>query len=115
MMPYDNRCPDCGSYLDPGEVCECKKTAPSVAADGAEAEKSVSTYKIAEKSELVNIKEDDMGGLTCDLCGAAIRPGDKYTRLVDESYCAYCLEQMTLQELLRSLGFSLLTAGEDEQ
>lgn len=113
MMPYYTRCPDCGSYLDPGETCECKKPAPSAATDGAEPEKSVSTYKIAEKTELV--KEDDMGGLTCDLCGAAIRPGDKYTRLVDESYCAYCLEQMTLQELLRSLGFSLLTAGEDEQ
>lgn len=56
-MPYDNRCPDCGSYLDPGETCECKKPAPSAATDGAEPEKSVSTYKIAEKSELVNIKE----------------------------------------------------------
>lgn len=20
---YDNRCPDCGAYLDPNEVCDC--------------------------------------------------------------------------------------------
>lgn len=22
---YDNRCKDCGAYLDPGEKCDCKK------------------------------------------------------------------------------------------
>ena len=53
MMPYDNRCPDCGSYLDPGEVCECKKTAPSVAADGAEPEECISTNILADRAKSV--------------------------------------------------------------
>ena len=24
-MPYNNRCPDCGAFLDYGEKCECVK------------------------------------------------------------------------------------------
>ena len=29
---YDNRCPDCGAYLDPCERCDCaEKAAPGVA------------------------------------------------------------------------------------
>lgn len=24
-MPYNNRCPDCGAYLDCGEKCECRE------------------------------------------------------------------------------------------
>ena len=24
-MPYNNRCPDCGAFLDYGEKCECRE------------------------------------------------------------------------------------------
>ena len=24
-MPYNNRCPDCGAYLDCGEKCDCRE------------------------------------------------------------------------------------------
>lgn len=22
---YDNRCPDCGAFLDPNEICDCQE------------------------------------------------------------------------------------------
>ena len=31
-MPYYHECPDCGVFLDPGEICDCrriKEAAPS--------------------------------------------------------------------------------------
>ncbi len=31
-MGYARQCPECGAYLDPGEVCDCtKKAAPDAA------------------------------------------------------------------------------------
>ena len=29
-MAYSNRCPYCGAYLDPGEVCDCQKVVNKV-------------------------------------------------------------------------------------
>lgn len=34
-MPYYKTCQLCGANLDPGERCDCKESAPSVAADEA--------------------------------------------------------------------------------
>lgn len=41
---YAYICPDCGAYLDPGEVCDCRyeeKAVPGVGAPGTTAESRI--------------------------------------------------------------------------
>lgn len=44
MMAYARRCPFCGAYLDPCEICDCqteeKNTAPGIATSGGGAQKN---------------------------------------------------------------------------
>ena len=56
-MPYYHECPDCGVFLDPGEICDChrnKNAAVIVAATTtAEAKAPYTTTKIAQRKENV--------------------------------------------------------------
>lgn len=60
-MGYPRRCPICGAYLDPEEICDCKeKAAPVLATPRAAREKSTSN-SLPFGSLLVN-RETRKGG-----------------------------------------------------
>lgn len=51
-MSYYKVCPYCGSNLDPGEVCDCKKEAAASAAntDNGKVERGLHTHFSASKN-----------------------------------------------------------------
>lgn len=56
-MPYYHECPDCGVFLDPGEICDCRKnavvTGATATAARSEAKASHTTNKITPRKEKV--------------------------------------------------------------
>lgn len=47
----------------------------------------------------------------CDRCGEPIVPGDKFIKEPDgDILCEYCLDNMTVTDLLKELGIDLETA-----
>lgn len=48
---YARRCPDCGSYLDPGERCDCKEKAASGGANTGSGKGKISVYYFNERKE----------------------------------------------------------------
>ena len=56
-MPYYHECPDCGVFLDPGEICDCrrdKNAAPSAdTLTTAKGKDPYTTNKISQSKENV--------------------------------------------------------------
>lgn len=48
------RCPDCGAYLDPGEICDCREKAAPELEPLEAAQVNDFTRSITEKNEYVN-------------------------------------------------------------
>lgn len=47
----------------------------------------------------------------CDRCGEPITPGDKFIEEPDgDKVCEYCLDNMTVTDLLKELGIDVQTA-----
>lgn len=58
-MAYARRCPVCGAYLDPCEVCDCQTEEKEAAAPGDATSESgtekISTHTVHHKEEKVNV------------------------------------------------------------
>lgn len=50
---------------------------------------------------------------TCSCCEGDIEVGDEYAEIGDEYYCVYCLDEMSMKELVELFGGTWRTAGED--
>lgn len=50
------RCPDCGAYLDPGEICDCKEEAAYGAANTIDGKENLYTSIVTEYGGKVNGK-----------------------------------------------------------
>ena len=48
------RCPDCGAYLDPGEICDCKEEAAYSAANTIDGKENLYTSIVTEYGGKVN-------------------------------------------------------------
>ena len=49
----------------------------------------------------------------CDKCGAPIKIGDRYINADGDSYCEYCIENMTKNEILELCGLRFAIADID--
>ena len=47
-------CPDCGAYLDPGEVCDCKEKAAPDRGNTGGGKQNIPIDSISEDGEKVN-------------------------------------------------------------
>ena len=56
-MSYYHECPDCGVFLDPGEICDCRRNKDAVvivaATATAKSKAPYSTTKISHRKEIV--------------------------------------------------------------
>ena len=49
-MAYYNICPECGAYLDPGEVCDCRRQKEKEAQVREQISRNVQKYFMTEKN-----------------------------------------------------------------
>ncbi len=57
-MGYARRCPGCGAFLDPGEICDCEKRAALDGANIEDGKQKLSANSIAVCREAVKPRKE---------------------------------------------------------